>query len=93
MVQLHGQRFLFNDDGEPKTFGFHATRYVKAESPEKAGKIAIVLIHQNTEFSNALSDDSTVHSKIDVEEVREIGALKFMFKKSTKGFTFYPEGD
>lgn len=92
-VQLHGKNFLFNLDGEPKKFGFHATRFVKAENPKEAGKIAIVLIHQSPQFSNALSHESAGHPEIDVEEAREVGFLKFLIKKSTRGFTFYPEED
>ena len=34
MVRLHGQRFLFNQDGEMNKFGFHATKYVQADTPE-----------------------------------------------------------
>ena len=89
MVKLHGEDFLFDLDGEPKRFGFHATRFVMAESPKEAGKIAIVLIHQSPEFAKALSDESAGHPRIDVEEVREVGLLKFLIKKSTRGFDFY----
>lgn len=91
MVQLHGENFLFDLDGEPKRFGFHATRFVKAENPKGAGKIAIVLIHQSPEFAKALSDESAGHPEIHVEEVKEVGFLKFLRKESTKGFTFYSE--
>jgi len=46
-VKLHGKNFLLNLDGEPKKFGFYATRFVKAEDPQEAEKIAVILTHQN----------------------------------------------
>jgi hypothetical protein len=92
-VKLHGKNFLLNLDGEPKKFGFYATRFVKAENPQEAEKIAVILTHQNPNLRKTLLNETDDRPKINLEEIKEVNFLKFFAKKSTTGFTFYPEDE
>ena len=90
-VKLHGKNFFLNLDGEPKKLGFYATKFVKAENPEQAEKIAVILTHHNPNLRKTLLNQNDDRPKIDVEEIKEIGFLKFFAKKSTTDFVFYSE--
>jgi hypothetical protein len=80
-VKLHGENFLLNLDGDLKKYGFYATKFLKAESPQEAEKNAIIL-NKNTD-----------RPTINMEEIEEVNFLKFFAKKSTTDFTFYPEDE
>jgi hypothetical protein len=92
-VKLHGKNFLLNLDGEPKKFGFYATRFVKAENPQEAEKIAVILTHQNPNLRKTVLNETDDRPKINLEEIKEVSFLKFFAKKSTTDFTFYPENE
>ncbi len=92
-VKLHGENFLLNLDGEFKKFGFYATRFVKAENPQQAEKIAVILTHQNPNLRNSVLNEHADRPAISLEEIKEVSFLKFFAKKSTTDFTFYPEDD
>ena len=57
-VKLHGKNFLLNLDGEPKKFVFYTTRFVKAETPQEAEKIAIILTHQNPNLRDTVLNEN-----------------------------------
>jgi hypothetical protein len=92
-VTLNGKNFLLDLNGEPTKFGFHAVRYVKAETPEEAGKIAIILIHQNRILKESVMYEGVDRPSIDILEIKEVNALKFKFKKSESELKFYSEDD
>jgi len=92
-VKLHGENFLLNLDGELKKYGFYATRFVRAENPQEAEKIAVILTHQNPNLRNTVLNESDDRPKIHLEEIKEVSFLKFFAKKSTTDFTFYPEDE
>lgn len=92
-VQLHGKNFLLNLDGELKKHGFFPTIFVKAENPQKAEKMAIILTHQNPNLRETVLNESADRPKINSEEIKESGFLNFFANKSTKDFRFYPEDE
>jgi len=92
-VKLHGKNFFLNLDGEPRKLGFYATRFVKAENPQEAEKIAVILTHQNPNLRKTLLNENDDRPKINLEGIKEINFLKFFAKKSTTDFTFYPEDE
>ena len=92
-VKLHGENFLLNLDGELKKFGFYATKFVKAENPRKAEKIAVILSYQNPNLRDAVLNANADRPTINLEEIKEVNFLKFFAKKSTTDFTFYPEDE
>ena len=92
-VKLHGENFLLNLNGELKKFGFYATKFVKAENPQEAEKIAIILTHQNPNLRDTVLNQNADRPTINLEEIKEVSSLKFFVKESTTGFTFYPEDE
>jgi len=92
-VKLHGENFLLNLDGELKKYGFYATKFVRAENPKEAEKIAIILIHQSPNLRDTVLNENTDRPTINMEEISEVSFLKFFAKKSKTGFTFYPEDE
>jgi len=92
-VKLHGKNFFLNLDGEPRKLGFYATRFVKAENPEEAEKIAVILTHQNPNLRKTLLNENDDRPEINLVEIKEISFPKFFAKKSTTDFTFYSEDE
>jgi hypothetical protein len=92
-VKLHGENFLLNLEGDFKKFGFYATSFIKAENPQEAKKIAIILIHQNPNLRDTALNENTDRPRINIEEIEEVNFLKFFAQKSTTSFTFYPEDE
>ena len=90
---LHGENFLLNLHGELKKFGFYATKFVKAANPQEAEKIAKILIRQYPSLRDTILNESADRPTINLEEIREVNFLKFLSKKSTTGFAFYPEDE
>jgi hypothetical protein len=92
-VQLHGKNFLLNLDGEIKKYGFYTTIFVKAENPQKAEKMAVILTHQNPNLRETVLNESADRPKINSEKIKEVNFLNFFANKSTKNFRFYPEDE
>ena len=90
-VQLHGQNFLLNFDGEHKKFGFHATRFVMADNQQDAERIAIIQIHQYHAIRDALANEGTDSPVVTATETHPVTFFKSLFHKSTGTFSFYPE--
>lgn len=89
-VTLNGVNFILNVDGEHKLFGFHAIRYVLAETVADAEKIAAIMVHKNPMIKDAVAGEKSVSPRIKVVGTREVGALRFFFKKSEASLNFYP---
>jgi hypothetical protein len=92
-VKLHGENFLFDRDGEPGRFGFHAKRFVKAKDPEEAGKVAIILMHQNPVLQEALVHEGMSPPAIRLVQVKKANPFKYLFKKSAKDVDFYSQDE
>jgi hypothetical protein len=90
-IKLHGENFLLNLDGEFKKYGFYATKFVKAENPKEAEKMAVILIHQHPNLRDTALNENTDRPTINIEKIEEVSSLKFFAKKSTTNFRFYPE--
>jgi len=89
-VKLHGENFLLDLDGEPKKFGFYTTKFVKAENPRKAEKIAVILSYLNPNLKGAVLNEDVFRPTINLQEIKEVNFLNFFAKKSAADFTFYP---
>jgi len=92
-VKIHGKNLLLNIDGDLKKYGFDATKFVKAENPQEAEKIAIILIRQNPNLRNTVFNENADRLTMSLEEIKEVNFLKFFAEKSTAGFTFYSEDE
>ena len=90
-VILHGQNFLLNFDGEHRKFGFHATRYVQAESLPEAERMAIIQIHQYHAIRDALANEGSDSPVVTATDTRPVNFFKSLFLKTSDTFNFYPE--
>lgn len=90
-IVLHGRNFLLNFDGDHKKFGFHATRYVQAESREEAERIAVIQIHQYHAIKDTVSNEGTDSPVVQVTDAQPINFFKSLFTKTSNSFSFYPE--
>jgi hypothetical protein len=81
-VKLHGENFLLNFDGEPKNFGFYATKFVKAENLQKAEKIAVILSYQNPNLRDTLLNEDVFRPTINLEEIKEVRPKKEKVKNA-----------
>ncbi|MDT8419054.1 MAG: hypothetical protein RQ754_01330 [Desulfuromonadales bacterium] len=92
-IQLKGENFLLNLSGEPRKFGFHATKYIKAADPEIAEKMAIIMIRQTPELRNPNLSGRSDRPRILLESIREVNPLLFFFKQRSTLLTFHTEED
>lgn len=92
-IQLKGENFLLNFTGEPRKFGFHATKYLRAKNPEDAEKMAIIMIRQTPDLRDAVITEQPDRPRIILESLREINPLHFLFKKSSTLLTFHAEDE
>jgi|GEM_PF-450197 len=90
-IELQGKNFLFDRDGEPGKFGFNARCFVRARSPEEAGKMAAILVRQNPLLKDALVDSGMAAPAIRLVQARKAGALRFLLKRSATKIDFFPE--
>jgi hypothetical protein len=92
-VQLHGKNFLLNIDGELKKYGFYATKFVEAENPQTAEKIAVILIRQSPNLRETVFNESTDRPRINLKAIEEVSFFKFFANKTKTEFSFYPEDE
>lgn len=92
-VQLKGENFLLDFTGEPRKFGFSATRYLRAGNPQDAEKMATIMIRQTPELRDTVLTEKTDRPRIVLESIREVNPLLFLFKKSSSQLAFHPEDE
>lgn len=90
-IQLHGRNFLLNFDGEHKKFGFHATRFVSAETRAEAERIAIIQIHQYHAIRDARANEGSDSPVVQVTDATPIGFFRSLVTQTSDKFSFYPE--
>jgi hypothetical protein len=90
-VKLQGKNFFFNQNGEPWKFGFYARRFVRANNPEEAGKMAVILLRQSPVLKDALAADGLARQVIHLVQVKKANPVTFLFKESKVDIEFYPE--
>ena len=92
-VQLQGENFLVNCDGEHRKFGFRAQRIIDATDIESARKIAIIRVHQELNESDFRIIENADSSRVQILEIIGLTKLQRIRKKLFSGFEFYPEED
>lgn len=92
-IELKGENFLLNFTGEPRKFGFHATKFLKAKTPEDAEKMAIIMIRQTPELRSTATAEGSDPPRIILESIREINSLLFLLKQSSTLLKFHAEDE
>ena len=88
-IQLNGQNFLLNLEGDSQKFGFYTTRDVEAESFEDAESRAVEIIKEDKSLKNNVLNGKNDSPMIYIDEMRllESGEEKL----NNSGFAFYCE--
>ena len=84
-VVVHGSGFW--NEAEKKQIGFFATRWIKAESPEEAGKVTMAAVGAESKVKS-LIPPSGAKAKIELEDI-EIEDDPVPAQIERKGFIFY----
>ena len=78
------------NDGKNTLMGFYTTRWVEASSPKEAEIVAIEMIKNDQELSEAIINEKDNPPMLYAEEILEIESFEGVNPPGT-GYTFYPE--
>ena len=90
-VQLRGENFLLDLDGDNGKFGFKTTRVIKANSCDEAKRIALILIHHDLNQSSHIIKNTPDAPRVIAEKIEELKFFQFVSKKKQQGFSFFSE--
>jgi len=88
-VQLNGQNFLLNLEGDSQKFGFYTTRDIEAESYEGAELKVIKTIQEDETLKNNVLNGKNDSPTIYINEMKLFESDEE--KLNNSGFTFYRE--
>ncbi len=91
LVDLRGENFLLNLDGEPRKFGFTLSRYLRAADAVIAEKKAIILARQLPTLKQVLISDNEDPPRIVLQQIREISPLLFALRRRQPRFELVAE--
>ena len=88
---IEGRNFPLDLDGEPALLGFYTTRFVRAESPEKAELLALELLRADPTLDVAPAK-RTSRTMIYFDSIEEIDSIPDGASEPGTGYVFYPMG-
>lgn len=91
---LEGKGFLIEHEGEVKSHGFFATRWVKAINPEDAELAAVELLKNDANLMCLTLNkcESEPSPMIYLEELSSVSWLTYVRCAPGSGYSFYLEG-
>jgi hypothetical protein len=92
-VELRGENFLLNRDGEPRRFGFTLTRHLRAVDEAMAQKVATIMARQLPSLQHGLSNQSGDPPRILLQQIREVNPLLFAWRHKKLRFELFTEDD
>ena len=90
-IDLRGENFLLNLDGEPRKFGFTLSRYLRAADEETAEKTAAIMARQLPALQHGLCNDSEDPPRINMQQIREVNPLLFSLRHKKIRFELLAE--
>ena len=90
-IKISGENFLLDLDCDHGKFGFRAIRVIKADSPDEAKRIALILIRQELNRSAHIIKNSPDAPRVFAEVIEELKFFQFASKKKNKRFEFICE--
>lgn len=75
-------------DGQPRIMGFYTTRFVEAETPEKAEDLAVRQIRGDDKLRKAVINDKSDPPMIYAEEIEMLETFEGIKLPGT-GYTFF----
>jgi len=92
-IELRGENFLLNLDGEPRKFGFHLSRYLRAVDAAMAQKTAAIQVRQIPALKQGVCNNSEDPPRISLQQIREVNPLVFAFRHKSQRFELRVEED
>jgi hypothetical protein len=89
-VQISGENFLLDLDGDHGKFGFKATRTIKATDQKNAEKTALILIHHELNQSDHIIKNTPDAPRVYVTAIEELKFYQFSGRKNLR-FEFFSE--
>ena len=90
-IEMRGENFLLNFDGEPHKFGFTLSRYIRAADVAVAEKIATIQARQLPSLKQGLCNDPEDPPRIRMEQIREVNPLLFALRHKKQVFELLAE--
>ena len=90
-IQLRGENFLLDLDGEHGKFGLRATRVIRANTSQEAERIGLIQIHQELNQSSHIIKSTPDAPRMIAETIDELKFYQFVSKKTLNGFEFFSE--
>ncbi len=92
-IELRGENFLLNLDGEPRKFGFHLSRYLRAVDAATAEKTAAIQVRQIPTLKQGVGNNSEDPPRICLQQIREVNPLRFALCHKRQRFELCVEED
>jgi hypothetical protein len=77
-------------DGQPKLMGFYTTRFVEAETLEKAEDLAVQLVREDAKLREAVINEESDHPAIHAQEIVILQTFEGI-ELPGSGYTLYEE--
>lgn len=90
-VQMRGENFLLDLDGEHAKFGLQATRIVKASTQQEAERIALIRMHQEINQSSHLVKNTPDAPRIYLERTETLKCYQYAGGKKYQDIKFIQE--
>ena len=92
-IELRGENFLLNLDGEPRKFGFHLSRYLRAVDEAMAEKTAAIQVRQIPVLKQGVGNNSEDPPRICLHLIREVNPLFYALRQKQQSFELLVEED
>ena len=92
-IELRGENFLLNLDGEPRKFGFHLSRYLRAVDEATAEKTASILVRQIPTLKQGVCNNCEDPPRICLAQISEVNPLLFALLHKRQRFELLVEED
>ncbi len=92
-IELHGENFLLNLDGEPRKFGFRLKRYLRAVDIAMAEKTATIQARQIPTLKQGVCNNSEDPPRVRLKMIREVNPLLFALRHKQQHFVLQAEED
>ena len=92
-IELQGENFLLNLNGEPRKFGFFLRRYLRAIDEVMAEKAATIQTRQIPTLKQGICNNSEDPPRVRLKLIREVNPIVFALRHKKLFFELQAEED
>ena len=92
-IELSGENFLLNLDGEPRKFSFLLKRYLRAIDEKMAEKMATIQARQIPALKQGVCNNGEDPPRVHLKLIREVNPLIFALCQKNQHFVLQVEED